>query len=448
MGEAPAAARLATAIAHHRAGRLAEAQSLYAALTVELPHDASIRHNLGMVRLGLGNFKGALALLEEAHAADPDSPAWTESCRLIAGTLFEQRHWEHARPWLERLLERAPQDAQARNTLERIAPRDYLAPEVFDAAQGRVLKRNAPRESATYLYAIDIVGTCNLRCPTCPVGNFAASDRPKGFMAPELFGRILAKIRADAVTSRPEVWLFNWGEPLLHPKLPEMIALLRGAGLPAHLSTNLNVEHGIAELAKAKPDSIKISLSGFTQATYAQTHVRGDLNLVKANMHLLRHYLDKYRATTRVWVGHHLYKINQDQVGAVRALCDELGFEHHPVAAFYQPIERLVDLLEGRSQGAPIMQDMLEHPLVYLKRIKQHRSGDFDCELRFNQTVINHDGTVALCCSVYDQAQMLGVNFLDLPHREIEARKYGHPFCATCMGHGLEYAVSELPGNT
>ncbi len=439
--------RLQAAIAHHQAGRLAEAESAYGALLQAAPQDVAVRHNLGMVRLGLRNFLGAVALLEEAYVADPANPAWGDSCRIIAATLFEHRHWEHARPWLERMLERNPQDQQARNTLERIAPRDYLAPEIFDPLQQRVLRRNAPRESSTYLYAIDIVGTCNLRCPTCPVGNSDASDRPKGFMQPELFERILAKIRADAAVAQPEVWLFNWGEPLLHPRLPELIGMLRRVGLPAHLSTNLNVERGIAELAKAQPDSIKISLSGFTPETYSRTHARGDIGLVKANMYLLRHHLDKQRAATRVWVGHHLYKSNQAQAAAVRALCDELRFEHHPIAAFYQPIERLVDLLEGRSQGAPVMDDLLEHPLVYLKRIKGQRSGDYDCELRFNQTVINHDGSVALCCSVYEQAQMLGVNFLDTSHAELEAHKYRHPFCKTCMGHSLEYSVSELPGH-
>lgn len=393
----------------------------------------------------MGQYAVALDLLEGALVADPGNAAWAETSRVVAATLFEARYWEHAQVWLRRRLERVPDDQQAKNTLERIAPRDYLAAEVFDPRQNRVLRRYAPREADTYLYAIDIVGTCNLRCPTCPVGNAMAADRPKGFMAPEMFGRILAKIRSDAVTANPEVWLFNWGEPLLHPQLSELIGMLRKAGLPVHLSTNLNVEHGIAALAKAKPDSIKISLSGFTQDTYSKTHVRGDIGLVKANMYLLRHYLDKYKANTRVWVGHHLYKINQHQVGMVRSVCDELRFEHYPIAAFYQPIERLVDLLEGRSPGTPIMEDMLEHPLVYMKRIRAQRSGDYDCELRFNQTVINHDGSVALCCTVYEQGQMLGVNFLDTSHAELEARKYAHPFCSTCMKHGLEYAPAELP---
>ncbi|WP_116115140.1 hypothetical protein [Austwickia chelonae] len=39
------------------------------------------------------------------------------------------------------------------------------------------------------LYVIEICGTCNLRCPSCAVGNMDAGSltglRPKGFMDPD-----------------------------------------------------------------------------------------------------------------------------------------------------------------------------------------------------------------------------------------------------------------------
>ena len=50
---------------------------------------------------------------------------------------------------------------------------------------------------------------------------------------------------------------------------------------------------------------------------------------------------------------------------------------------------------------------------------------------------INFDGSVALCCSVDDRPNMLGLDFLAKPHAQLEAAKYAHPFCWTCMAHGL-----------
>lgn len=441
------ATALEQALALHQAGDLGAASEAYEQLLAADPRQPSLRHNLGMIRLHQRSTARALPLLEQAWAEDGNNDGWLQSLPEIGMVLYHMGLWEDARLWLGRAATHAPPGTTLapalRDALHRIQPRDHLAPEVLDPLQGRALLRYAPRESDTYVYAIDVVGTCNLRCPTCPVGNFPAAQRPRGHMALDLFERILDKIMAEAVAARPAIWLFNWGEPLLHPALGALVRAVKQRGLPCHLSTNLNVTRGLRELAQANPDDLKISLSGFTPERYAITHQRGDLVLVKSNMRLLRRLLDEARATTRVWVGHHLYKGGEADIPAVRALCDELGFEHHPIAAFYQPLERLVDLLEGRGSPDPIVSMLIEPPQVYLPRIAAARSTRHDCELRFNQTVINHDGTVALCCNVYDQPNMLGLDFVDTPHAELEAAKYRHPFCATCMRHGLSYTIRD-----
>ncbi len=436
-------ALLDKAVALHREGHAEAAATAYQQLLAADPRLTAVRHNLGLIRLGQQATAQALPLLEQALAEDADNPIWLQSLPLVGMTLYQQGYWEHALGWLERAQSRGVADPAMQAALQRVRPRADLAPEVMDPLQQRALLRYAPRESAAYVYAIDVVGTCNLRCPTCPVGNFTAANRPKGFMALELFERILDKIEVERGADRPEIWLFNWGEPLLHPELGALIGAVKRRGLSCQLSTNLNVHQGLRELARANPDRLKISLSGYTAERYARTHARGNLRLVKANMHLLRYWLDEAGATTRVWVGHHLYKGGEAEIPAVKALCDELGFDHHPIAAFYQPLERLVDLLEGHGQPDPVMDELIEHPLVYLPRIRATRSERHDCELRFNQTVINHDGSVALCCSVYDKPNMLGLDFLGTPQAELEAAKYHHPFCSTCMQHGLSYTVRD-----
>ncbi|MFG6488392.1 radical SAM protein [Roseateles sp. BYS78W] len=426
-----------------RQGRLDEAGALYERVLAGSGFQPALRHNLGLLRLEQGRISEALPLLERAHAEDGRHPQWAQSLPLVGMRLYEHGLWESALVWLERSSALAAPDAAVAQALARLRPRPHLAPEAWDKLQQRSLLRYTPRESESYVYAIDVVGTCNLRCPTCPVGNFAAADRPKGFMEVERFERILDKIVAERVAERPQIWLYNWGEPLLHPELPTLVRAVQARGLTVHLSSNLNVERGIPELIRANPDELKVSLSGFTPETYSRTHVRGDLHLVRANLYLLRHWIDKARATTRVWVGHHLYKDTQEQVPAVRALCDELRFEHRPIAAFFQPLERLVDHLGGRAPPDPVHELLIEPPSVYLPRIKASRSTEHDCELRFNQTVINHDGSVALCCSVYDKPNMLGIDFLSTPHAELERAKYRHSFCGTCMSHGLHYSVQD-----
>jgi hypothetical protein len=60
-----------------------------------------------------------------------------------------------------------------------------------------------------------------------------------------------------------------------------------------------------------------------------------------------------------------------------------------------------------------------------------------DCLLRSEQTAINSDGSVALCCTVFDLEHTIAPSFLDVDHRELQKRKYEHPLCGECMENGL-----------
>jgi organic radical activating enzyme len=438
---------MADAISLHREGRLAEAQKQYETVLEKNPDFPAAEHNLGMVLLGQGRLRPGVRLVEQALAKQNSFPEIGDTYREVGMTLYHSRHWEDARPWLLKAAVKRPDDSDLRAVLQRIEPRSYLAPEIFDPIAGEVLKRYVPRESPNYVYVIDIMGTCNLRCPTCPVGNFREARRKKGKMVPELFEQIIDQIVREKGIKQTEIWLFNWGEPLLHPDLPLFIQIVHRHGLTCQISSNLNVEQGIKKLAEVDPDVLKISLSGFTTSTYPITHKGGNIHLVKANMYRLRYYLDNFDSTTRVWVGHHQYRSTAAHTNAVRELCNELDFEYQPIQAFYQPLEKLLSLVQGKMDVAtdPVLKDLLIHPLHNLAHIRAHRSGMYDCELRFNQTVINFDGSVALCCGVYDEKNMLGVHFMETTLEEREELKYSHPFCGTCRSSGLDYSVSELP---
>lgn len=436
---------VARALQLHRDGRVPEAIAAYEALLATPAAAPGLRHNLGMLLLLQGQVLPGMKHLERAWLEDGGQPVWAQSMPTIGMNLYAHGYWDDALRWLKRCALWGVFDERMREAMERCTLRADLKPEVFDPVLQRTLRRHPPRESAQYVYAIDVVGTCNLRCPTCPVGNSAAVSRPKGFMKMELFERVLDKIVAERVSSAPEVWLFNWGEPLLHPELPSMIRAIRDRGLRCHLSSNLNVVKGLREVVQAGPHDFKISLSSWRADDYAQTHAGGNLALVKSNMYQLRHWMDHYSQDFRVWVGHHLYKDRLDEVETVKGVCDELGFEHHPIPAFYQPLERLIEVIRPEQpRHAPVLDRLLEHPQQYVARIRQERSADHDCELRFNQTAINFDGSVALCCSVYEPEQMLNLSFVDTPHEALQQAKYQHPFCATCMKSGTAYAFKRL----
>jgi MoaA/NifB/PqqE/SkfB family radical SAM enzyme len=435
------------AIKEHQSGNLQTACNLYEQLLLQQPERVDVKHNLGAVLLGLGLLKRGLTLVSEALMSEPDNPGMAGSIKMVGMALYQSRYWEVAQSWLLQAMQQDPDDGEIKTALSRIAARDYLKPEQYDPLAKQTLKRYSPREADTYVYTIDIAGTCNLRCPTCPVGNSANGARSKKLMDTALFKQIINKIRQETPTPHPQIWLYNWGEPLLHPELPSFIKIIKEHGFSSHLSSNLNIEKGLKELIKAEPTELKISLSGFTAETYAETHRRGNLLLLKSNLYKLRKLIDQYHSSTHVWVGHHLYKNNYNQIAEVQKMCEELGFTYNNIQAFYQPLEKLIALAQGDQsiKEEPIMNNLFVHPLSQIQFWQQHQLPDYDCELRFNQTVINSDGGVALCCNQYDAENALGIAFMDYTHKQIEEKKYQQTLCGKCRSLALDYAPKNLP---
>ena len=84
---------------------------------------------------------------------------------------------------------------------------------------------------------IDIVGACNLSCPSCPMGNSENLNFKKA-MQLEMFKQIVDKAKTEGVNT---IYLYNWTEPLIHPKIGEFIEVINAAGMGSGISTNLNL---------------------------------------------------------------------------------------------------------------------------------------------------------------------------------------------------------------
>lgn len=325
--------------------------------------------------------------------------------------------------------------------------------------QHRLRRLLQQRQTADFYYLIDIVGTCNLRCPSCPVGNYAEAPS-KGLMSAETYQAIVEKISREHPGEKIFIDLYNWGEPGLHKQLSEIVNITKNKGYGVGISTNLNVFPDMKRVIASAPSYIRISLSGYFNHTYQQTHKRGDINLVKANMHLLRHWMDQLNSNVIIQVGFHIYRSNfQEDFWKMKQLCEDLGFIFSPTLAALMPVEKAVKAVDGE----PLLGDemILENLVVSTQKrvelLSSVRSKYRDCQYRQVRTTINFDGSVPLCCATFEKNQIIADHFLDISREEIRARKYKHSFCKVCQKRSLdmvytgvephlvdEYAISEL----
>lgn len=300
-----------------------------------------------------------------------------------------------------------------------------------------------------FSFDIDVTGACNLRCPCCPQGNSGTDRLSQGFMDPALLTAIVRKTRSECRVSG--ISLFNWTEPLLHPGLPELVRIVEGAGIPCHLSSNLNLLPDADAIMAAGPTSFKISVSGFSQEVYGTTHRGGDIELVKKNMARLAEAKKRHNAATRVFVTYHRYRHNLHEEPLMRDFAASLGFAFEPVWALMFPLEKLLACAAGEGDDGPStpdersLIDLLAYPLAQTLAAARTRH-DQPCRLRDRQISLDFQGNVLLCCGVFDPRQFTIGNYLTLPLETMQRLRHEHEICRRCMQNGIHaYLTYDVP---
>lgn len=290
-----------------------------------------------------------------------------------------------------------------------------------------------------FSFDIDVSGSCNLRCPCCPQGNIRDYRLSHGFMEPELLARIVRKAAAECLVTG--VNLFNWTEPLLHPRLAELIRVVQDAGIPCHLSSNLNLLPDADAIMAANPASFKISLSGFTQEIYGITHRGGDIERVKKHMTELVEAKKRNNATSRIFVTYHRYRHNLKEEPLMRKFAADLGIDFEPAWALMFPLEKIIACVDGEAQDFPLTEedqqliDRLALPLKKALAIAQ-KNHSLSCRLRDSQISLDFQGNVMLCCGIFDAGKYTIGNYMDLPFEKIQMLRQNHSLCKICMHHG------------
>jgi pyruvate-formate lyase-activating enzyme len=280
---------------------------------------------------------------------------------------------------------------------------------------------------------IDVVSGCNLRCAACPVGmpEFSNSiGQQLREMSLETFEQICIKAKEDT-NNNCRFGLYNWTEPTLHSRLHDLIACANRHEIPCGISSNLNHYYDWSLLKPLKLCNFTITVSGFTQKTYAINHKGGRIEPVLKNLVDISSILADWDSYKNIQVRYLVHRDNRDEISSFKHLCDRLGLDFTVYHAYYMPIDRMFEGLEGIPEGL----EYIEYsPQRVQKAIGSYRTQK--CALRDSQVVLDVDGNFGVCCVESPSAPPIS-NYLKASFREMQASRFASELCRKCIDGGI-----------
>ena len=232
------------------------------------------------------------------------------------------------------------------------------------------------------ILTIDARNACNLRCPHCMTGA-AKRSRVAASFPPALFERLMAELGDHLLL----VEFGNWGEPLLAPALPALIASAARRGIGTMVATHLSVPLDAARAEALVASGLAVlgaAADGATQESYARYRRGGSLDLVLANLELLERTKRRLRSPTPrlVW-SFHVFAHNVHQIEQAQAAAARLGIQFSVSKGFvtgpdWDPENRWPFHFEAQAG----------HPVE-------------PCHFLWERAVVSHDGGVAPCLGAF-----------------------------------------------
>jgi radical SAM protein with 4Fe4S-binding SPASM domain len=237
------------------------------------------------------------------------------------------------------------------------------------------MKRQAYVPGGPLTLAIESTAKCNLFCPMCPRETMYF---PPKDMEMDVFRKIIDETRDFLEFAVP----YGSGEPLLNPRIYDMIAYCKKLGVPTGISTNATVLSAKAarKLIEAGLDYIIFAFDGATPETYEK--YRKGANFEKVRENILTFLRVKKEMRSRIFCIIQVVKL-KDNVSELPELVRMWRVEGIN--------EVRIKKDEIHNEGSAIPGDNLSRPP------RRH-----PCYLLWRGPMyIHYDGTVFPCCYIY-----------------------------------------------
>jgi len=268
------------------------------------------------------------------------------------------------------------------------------------------------------MLSLDITNTCNARCAMCPHRRLT---RPKTDMSWELVREVILDWPPGGIDRAD---LFFFGEPLLYPRLPEVVALVKERQPRSFTFITTNGQLLVPELARelwrAGLDGLAVSYQGDEAPLHEQIMVGIRNAVVEANIADAERLRREINPRAVFKINSLIMPETSDRVEAIREKWGEVGITLELVPAHDE--YRILD------------------PSRPVKRLRRR-----PCPQVYDSATVYAHGEVGFCCSDPDASLSIG-NVADRPlgalwlggrARELRRRQEGgdfsaEPICSEC----------------
>lgn len=233
---------------------------------------------------------------------------------------------------------------------------------------------------------LELTSRCNYACVGCPTHELI---RGKGVMKPELFKEILNETGNEL----ERVFLWGYGEPLLHPNISELVRYAGRFKTKKVMSTTGWRLEDLTDLESlGQLDELIISINGLNQEVYARHQINGDFEKVMRGVRKVAPIMQDSK--TRFIMQIVAHKENLNDIPKAEDFARRYGFDALIVKSFnvmdrkQETFERFVPLGTPFSRYKKGLNDPPKIP----------ENGIYPCQ---EWMVINWDGSVNPCCWDY-----------------------------------------------
>lgn len=284
----------------------------------------------------------------------------------------------------------------------------------------------------------EISGICNAKCTYCPTGSGATKGRLARFIPPEEFSRGLNRLyELDLLNNDIFFGLYNWGDPLLHPQLNEILRILDEADQSFALSTNGSIiPKDLTSSLLENLSSIRISVPGFSQKSYEKIHQLNFKNVLK-NIGILNELAPPNTLEVFLFA----YKFNIEELFKAAEYFNSKNILFQMAMPHLTDFDESVSYLTGTIDF--VKKQKIEEDLFtdYIKPLLLERGTKYFCPKLQNELVIDEYSNVLTCCVLSKNSEYYSVGSLyKMTKKEIfDMKTLGQPICKKCFSLGVPY---------